>query len=260
MIGNFRLVAILLLCVLFAQEALSAKISGSVFGPDLDSLNDAIVDVNSVPLQRIVSKNGGYSFELSPGTYQLKAELYENKRLKYSTKETIAIPGEGSFVYDLILLPNLEDDIADFDIAEGIDPGIDETTFSNGNGTQQSDPLLGLVIVAILLGAVYFVFFRAKPAPHAHHPPKKDFDEEAEPEEKAPAEPPPKPAEKLDKYALEVLDALHKSGNRLTQKELREKLPHSEAKVSLIITELESLGKIKKIKKGRGNIIVLKEA
>ena len=66
--------------------------------------------------------------------------------------------------------------------------------------------------------------------------------------------------ESLDKYALEVLDILKKSGNRLTQKELREKISSiGEAKISLILNELEAAGKIKKIKKGRGNIIILKE-
>ena len=34
------------------------------------------------------------------------------------------------------------------------------------------------------------------------------------------------------------------------------KFPDSEAKISLVLTELEAKGKIKKIKKGRGNIII----
>ena len=43
----------------------------------------------------------------------------------------------------------------------------------------------------------------------------------------------------------------------MTQKDLRKHFAMSEAKISLMITELESLKKIKKIKKGRGNIIIL---
>jgi uncharacterized membrane protein len=34
-------------------------------------------------------------------------------------------------------------------------------------------------------------------------------------------------------------------------------LPYSEAKVSLIVSDLESRGIIKKIKKGRGNILII---
>jgi uncharacterized membrane protein len=78
-------------------------------------------------------------------------------------------------------------------------------------------------------------------------------------EEKLLAEAKTETKPELDKYALEVLEILKKSGNRLTQKELRDKMPIGEAKVSLIVAELEELGYVKKIKQGRGNIIVLKK-
>jgi uncharacterized membrane protein len=55
-----------------------------------------------------------------------------------------------------------------------------------------------------------------------------------------------------------VLDFIKQEGGRTTQKDIRMKFPSSEAKISLIISELEHKGIIKKIKKGRGNIIVLK--
>jgi len=45
---------------------------------------------------------------------------------------------------------------------------------------------------------------------------------------------------------------------RVTQKEMRKQFPVSEAKISLILAELESKGKIEKLKKGRGNIIIWK--
>jgi uncharacterized membrane protein len=49
-----------------------------------------------------------------------------------------------------------------------------------------------------------------------------------------------------------------KEHKRITQKEIRKEVPLSEAKISLIISEMEHRGIIEKIKKGRGNIIVLK--
>ena len=56
-----------------------------------------------------------------------------------------------------------------------------------------------------------------------------------------------------------VLEIMANNDGRISQKELRkELLPLSEAKVSLIITELEHLGKIEKIKKGRGNVLILR--
>ena len=43
---------------------------------------------------------------------------------------------------------------------------------------------------------------------------------------------------------------------RVTQKEITKEFGHSKAKVSLIIADLEDKGHIRKIKKGRGNILV----
>src|SRR3989338_7324132 len=55
----------------------------------------------------------------------------------------------------------------------------------------------------------------------------------------------------------EVIRIIKEEGGRATQKDIRKKIPLSEAKISLMIAQLESEGKIKKIKKGRGNIIIL---
>jgi len=53
-----------------------------------------------------------------------------------------------------------------------------------------------------------------------------------------------------------VMQALSSFGNRASQKDLRKALHFwSEAKVSMELTELEDLGIIQKIKKGRGNVI-----
>ncbi len=54
-----------------------------------------------------------------------------------------------------------------------------------------------------------------------------------------------------------IMKIIKKHGGRATQKEIRKELPLSEAKVSLMISELEDKGVVKRIKKGRGNIIVL---
>ncbi len=54
-----------------------------------------------------------------------------------------------------------------------------------------------------------------------------------------------------------VIDFIKKEGGRTTQKDIRKNFPQSEAKISLIVSELEDAGRIRKIKKGRGNIIIL---
>ena len=56
----------------------------------------------------------------------------------------------------------------------------------------------------------------------------------------------------------EELAKIIKEAKRITQKEIRKQTSLSESKISLIISQLESENKIKKIKKGRTNIIIAK--
>ncbi len=73
-------------------------------------------------------------------------------------------------------------------------------------------------------------------------------------------EPPGSPdGQKLPGDLKEILDILINTGGRITQKDLRKKTRYSEAKVSLMIADLESRGLVTKIKKGRGNIITVKK-
>lgn len=59
----------------------------------------------------------------------------------------------------------------------------------------------------------------------------------------------------LDEDAEQVLKILDSFEGRATQKELREALRFSDSKLSLILTELENVGKIKKFKSGRANVV-----
>jgi uncharacterized membrane protein len=54
-----------------------------------------------------------------------------------------------------------------------------------------------------------------------------------------------------------IITFIKREGGRTTQKDIRKAFPLSEAKISLMVSDLEEQGKIKKIRKGRGNVIVL---
>jgi uncharacterized membrane protein len=84
----------------------------------------------------------------------------------------------------------------------------------------------------------------------------------SEPDE-FPPEPPEntaKPREnktiELPEDLRELYDLILKKGGRTTQKEIRKDAKYGEAKVSLMLADLEDRGLIKKIKKGRSNIII----
>ncbi len=63
----------------------------------------------------------------------------------------------------------------------------------------------------------------------------------------------------LDEKGKKVLKILKENEGRMIQKELRNIFNFSETKMSLVITKLESLGLVKRIKKGRENILKLIE-
>ena len=79
---------------------------GKIYGWDtFEPLENAVVEVNSTPLQFMVAKYGLYSFELTPGDYYITAKYYQNNTLTHSATGTIKIKGDGNYVLDLLLLP-----------------------------------------------------------------------------------------------------------------------------------------------------------
>ncbi len=100
----------------------------------------------------------------------------------------------------------------------------------------QNELLPLAVIIVLLLSAVFIL------SNHFWH-------KRVEPAE------PQKSQEPLDHDAQKTLEALTSFEGRATQKELKETLGFSDSKLSLILTELEAIGKIRKFKRGRGKII-----
>ncbi|MBI5065812.1 hypothetical protein HZA97_06250 [Candidatus Woesearchaeota archaeon] len=190
----------------------AARIHGSIYGFDLESVKDVVVSIGPENNQVQVSKEGNYSFEVPLGTYQVIAK----KSPDLLAEETITINEEGNYLVDLILFPDLGDE--EFILNETNDKELEEET----NYYWVFEILA--VLIALLAA---FVFFRRKKTPRE------------------------------DELKSKVLNIIKKEGNRTTQKDLRKQIPYSEAKISLVVAELEKEGKIKKIKKGRGNILIL---
>lgn len=235
--------------LLLLTGAHAATIQGTIYdGLTLDVLENVVVSVNTNPTQTKLVKDGIYSFELPPGKYTLKATYTEQGIILLDTAQGLTIETDGNYTLDLILLPSVGD-IPDEPLPDG-----DESIW----GQLTTSVLPWLIILAIVLGAVgYFVMQGRKHAqgkelnvkgldsiPHAHE---------------IMNAPIPTDEINLDQYAHEIMGHLKRGGNRLTQKELREMVNIGEAKVSLVVSELESYGLIKKIKRGRGNILVLTE-
>jgi len=225
-------IAVYLFAALFLVSlANAATIYGTIYDLSLKKVSNARVEINTNPKQLIVAQNGTYSFNVPNGRYTLKAQIVQKNTIIASVEENITISQDGSYVLDLILFPDIEEGIED--------PGIDV----NGNVVEDTDNkgnilLIGFIVLfvsGIIIGIAYYIKTRKK----------EGIKEE--------------PAETEEGDLEQVIKIIKQEGGRTTQKDIRKQIPLSEAKISLMIAELEHKGVVEKIKKGRGNIIILKK-
>jgi uncharacterized membrane protein len=274
-----------------ADEKITATVHGAIYSSDtLELLNDTLININSNPPQSIVAKNGVYSFELAPGDYTITARCYRNNTLVYLKETALKIEGEGNYVFDLLLYPTTKypatgtilDKASNQINAESI--GLAKTHSS------LVSYLLVVLILIFLLGGGYKLFSKHKKIDknisqesvfNIHRLLVKPFGKcfasgnrlklkNIEKEipltepligsaenfgiEVAALKKPP-----LSKDLNEIMDVIRGHRGRITQKDLRGRLEYSEVKVSLLLSELEKRGLIRKFKNGRENIVVMTE-
>jgi uncharacterized membrane protein len=229
------LVPVLLL--LIASPVLGATIHGTVYDLDLNTVQ-AVVEISTTPRQVMVAKNGTYSFNVPQGEYTISANY---TKLELATTESITVSQEGDYVFDLILFPDL-----------GEEESLMNETLEVIEYEEPTAPQYWMwaVPVLVLLAVLALLYWKKKKSGEPH--------KEKAAGDKASAVPEKQQAKLAQKADLaEIIAFIRKEGGRTTQKDLRKAIPYSEAKISLMIAELESQGKVKKIKKGRGNIIIL---
>jgi uncharacterized membrane protein len=217
-----RIIA-LLTFILLIPHVQGALVHGTVYDFDLNPAYDAVVTVDTIPKQTIVAKNGTYSFNLRSGSYLLEA-THQSGAHSSTARQNITIQDAGIYVLDMILFPDFSEEYEilneDFEPTE---PYTDE---------QEGRWLLYMAIssVVALLAIVILLMLRQTNG-----------------------------IEPSDSLADDVLAFIRQEGGRVTQKDIRKKFPLSEAKISLVVSELESRDLVKRIKKGRANIVVLQE-
>lgn len=224
-------ISLILLFLLFVNISYAATIFGDIYDLSLNRVDNAIVEINTMPKQQYVSKNGTYSFDAPAGDYTIKANYYLNNVLESSAAEEISVKAEGRFRLDLILFPSFEDENQLLNESITV-----PATFESPNYWAYA--LIAVLILIALLAVFYYYKKIKKPV--------------IKETEKTPKE------ESRHSDLDQVIKLIKKEGGRATQKDLRKQIPLSEAKISLMIAELEDKGVIRKIKKGRGNIIILK--
>ena len=223
----------ILICLFLASIANAATIYGSIYDLSLKKVNNARVEINTSPKQFLVAQNGSYSFNVPNGFYTIKAQLMQKTTVIASVQENITISQQGDYVLDLILFPDVEEGVEDI--------GVDVN--SSIVDTNKNNILFGSVVLLTLIIFIGLYYLKKR----------KKVKEQVETKEE-------KSDEKYEDDGLEqLIKIIKEEGGRTTQKEIRKQIPLSEAKISLMIAELEHKGIVEKIKKGRGNIIILKK-
>ena len=251
----FRLILAVFILIAVAGIAHAATLYGKIYDIELTELNNVVVEVDSEPKQRYVSKDGAYSFELNPGEYMITATYALDEFHEYTVTEKVLIKEEGDYVYDLFLFPDF--DAEDEELLQEPDLLDVEEAIIDENGRMSGITIAIIAAAAIIfLLVIYFIVGHRK---------KKEIKEELKEVEKVKKQASKvikkKPAvqEIGDTDLQQVINVITKEGGRTTQKELRKQIPLSEAKISLMISELEHKKIIQKVKKGRGNILILKK-
>ena len=275
--------ACLFLFLLLISSAYAARIHGTIYDMELNELKGVVVEIDTSPQQRMVSKDSRYEFNVPEGDYKIKA-AYSHE---LGAQEDIMVKKDGDYVFDLFLSQNFEEEDQ---LLEDINIPISDKVFDTQNRVWV------YIIISALFILIIVIFFRllrkkegrnkkedkdkkqhkgskrskyaksgAKPSlsdrsgktdrndkTNRHNPHDAAKSTAAENEITAGHE-----ATAEDEMLRQAIEIIKKNDNRMTQKDLRKELPFSEAKISLLVAQLESEGKIKKIKKGRGNILIL---
>lgn len=235
--------SLFLFLLLIIPLASAATLKGSIYDENLELAQDVLVEINTIPQQKYLAKTGTYSFDLLPGKYLLTA-----KNNQYVvTEEVEIISDQGGYILDMFLLPDFaEEDELWQETQEELPIETEETPINI-----LAWVIAGIIFIALLARIIYtrkkygsLYLFRKKIKAES----KKTLEQHKEELAQEPG------------YLDQALEIIKKHDGRITQKELRKEMMYlSEAKVSLLITELEHKGNVEKIKKGRGNVIILKE-
>ena len=231
---------LLIVLLFYFPITLATTLQGTIYDISLESAENVRVSIDTTPSQLIISKDSTYSFNIPIGSYTLTAEQYEDSILIASAEELISIQDEGNYVLDIILFPTFEDII---DESEFVDTSTDELIDSQNYNFIM---ILGILLIILAI----FLYYKKKKKPKKQVQSKKKTTIKSKPT-------PEKITHILPPDLLELYTFIQKH-KRTTQKEIRKIIPLSEAKISLMISDLESRNLITKLKKGRGNIIILK--
>ena len=253
------LLLLLLVLVTISSSVFATTLRGSLYDENLSEVDDVFVVVykDLEPVQRQVAQDGTYEFILTSGTHLVTARTLREEPM-LGAKVEITIDTEGAFVSDLILEEMTEEEFEEIiqrrknETAQN--SAVEDSSFINYLNTTWVASALFLVVI------VFTMFFLVRKyrnkVEKKKYSPKEENSEFSEASKEADlAGNDDLDFNDQDDESNKVLDLI-KREKRITQKDIRNKFDLSEAKISLIITDLQNKGYVRRVKKGRGNVIV----
>lgn len=246
------LLLIFLLFILNFSLISAATLTGTIYNNQLEPEQNVLLTINTLPQQKYLAKEGIYSFELLPGNYTLNFQ----KGFFSSNEEIQIIDDTGKYNVDLFLVPDLHDEENLLsDTAEDLGSSLDENILAEKTSLKAWYTYWNFVILFFIIAWAGYRFFKLR----KKYGSISKFRRQIKIESNKSLEQIKQEIAQEPTYLDRALEIIKQHNGRLNQKDLRqEMLPLSEAKISLIVSELEHQGKVDKIKKGRSNIIVLK--
>lgn len=244
-----RFVLLIIIVASLIMGAQAVKVYGNIYEwSDLEKpLKNVIVEIeeNATRVQYKVSNDGAYSFDIAPGSYILRAKYYVNNILEFSGEEKLQIDKSNeSRNLDLLLFPPTDLDyeyLGDINLTGELE--IKEPDVSN---------YFSFIVIVFLI-AIIFLFFSWKMKRKPIIPVQNEIPEEPRGHSTISIE---NKTNELPEDLRVLYNMILIKGGRTTQKEIRKDAKYGEAKISLMLTDLEDRGLVKKIKKGRSNIII----
>jgi uncharacterized membrane protein len=229
---------IVLICILLLATTVSAAtLKGSIYDTSLDLEKDVLIEINQ---QKFLSKDGSYQFTLDEGTYELTA-----RKGLTEIKEDVVVKGD--MIYDVFLL-------ADFKDEDELWKETDDDLFADAE-TDEKWPLWKYILGGLIAAWALIRFGKAR----VKYGSLGKFKKQVKAEQKKTVAEHKRDIANEPSYVEKAFEIIKKHDGRISQKQLRkEMLPLSEAKISLIVTELKHADKVVKVKKGRGNVILVK--
>lgn len=236
-----------------------AQITGTAYTETLQPAQYATLTINTTPQQRIILTDGTYNISVPTGSYLLRV-AYKSGQRQYEDEVIATVIDEGAYVYDLILfrtssntteaeLPDLED------LSVPDEPAPKEST------APLRTSLLILLLLGLAVGAIFLSkkqWWKIEKRRERKDMTQKGFtDSHSQGNAEGVVNSDDKKSSPVSPDLKKILDVLRQEGGRATQKELRRNIPCSEAKMSMMLADLESQGKIRRIRQGRANIIIL---